>query len=276
MNISLIIAPESDLYCFSVVIASKEQQTTAPILGHPGYLTGKLFRLRSKEVPSVPFTVKIAREEQATVKCGAIEIDVRTGDIIMDGKEQDVAQYLCLAYSIAALHLLCQPHGQAPGKPVPTQLPIFNKPPEHRPPTDKRRSSVIYMDEYVSHYPFLASAGLYCSQVPHYAAQISCNSDDSEYSGNNCCSVWGASPSPGIYGSQVAAFSYEAGCGGCSGSPNRSSNQCGKERGKSESDDYDIFDRIEGGASGYCDGETKSFYAGTVVSAWWGSGGCSS
>jgi hypothetical protein len=103
--------------------------TVQPVAGHPGYLKGQLYRLRQKD--KLDFWVEVARDKQTSVTLGNIKFDVKTGNMAIDATEPDIAQYMCAAYTIATLHLLCQPHGQAEGKTVPTQPQIASTGAKH-------------------------------------------------------------------------------------------------------------------------------------------------
>ena len=114
--------------------------------GYPGYLRGSLYLLRQQKLKT--FTLKPGFYDSSII-CGSMQLDLRkTGaTFTIQSGETDVAQFLCAGYSIALLHLLCQPHG------IPS----------------KRVNNAIYMDEFSQNIFLIASLGLGCDQVPHYS-----------------------------------------------------------------------------------------------------------
>jgi hypothetical protein len=226
----------STLYICVCVTAVRGQSGSRPVPGHPGYLEGRLYRLRAKDVDK--FVLKVACDEVTTVTCGSVKFDVKSGNMNIRASEPDVAQYVCVAYTIATLHLLCQPHGQPPGKTAPTQPPVFTARSE---PVRQSTSSVIYMDDYSMSYFLIASTGLYCDQVPHYCPYVGYTPDPCDdhhhVSDSGGGSVWdppaidtdgGAwgDSGGGDGGTDVGGGGgISAGCGGCTGGPAGSS--CG-------------------------------------------------
>lgn len=150
-------------YYITCLHATGNGQTVRLVPGHPGYLEGHLFRLRNRSDEIDGFQVKVVRDELTTVSFSDVTVNVKSGEMIVhvtgskglahvqeaetDFGESEVAQYLCSAFTLAVSHLLCQPHGRPLASPA------------------TGPAAALCMDDYVSSYSLIASAGLNCRQV---------------------------------------------------------------------------------------------------------------
>lgn len=109
--------------------ATKGKKAKKEVAWNPGTLSLSFYKCTTgawQNLPALPY-----QQENFKVSIQEASFDLKTGNIEINSDSNEVAENLALAFSVAMLHVLCQPRYTPP--PPPEPIPVTVEPPPPSP-----------------------------------------------------------------------------------------------------------------------------------------------
>lgn len=151
--------------------ATKGKKAKKEVPWNPGTLSLSFYKCTTgvwQHIPALPY-----QQENFRVSIQDANFDLKTGNIEISSDSNEVAENLALAFSVALLHVLCQPRYTPPAPPEPIPITVEPPPPSPTPELKEKPVETETPAEKPKEQEVTEPAGILLYFVQHfYASQI--------------------------------------------------------------------------------------------------------